>query len=164
MSCIQVMKRLFKPRKRTLLFVIRDHSKVWNLCSSKKKRITLCSVLWMHHLVQYWIYTPFFIVYGDSIWIFGDCSQRRYRQGTFVHITYIPFMPLSFWVNCLFLPALSHNLYRYGILLLNLRLPEVLFSVIFLMCVSYHLHLHVPYSCHWHICFICNILFNWNIT
>ena len=109
--------------------------------------------------------TPlFFIVYGDSIWIFGDCSQRRYRWGTSVHITYIQFMPVSFWVNCLFLPALSHNLYRYGILLLNLRLPGVLFSVIFLMCVGYHLHLHVPYSCHWHVCFICNILCNWNIT
>lgn len=111
-SSVQVMKRLFQPRKRTLLFVIRDHTRVWNLCpwvylKEESKHLLACAPFFECIFLSNTESTPFLSFYVDSTWVFGDCSYERYREGTFLHISYATSMSFSFRVKYLFLPALS---------------------------------------------------------
>jgi len=79
--CTQVMMRLFSPRKTTLLFVIRDQTKVWIYVVELLLRwlkyfwlLNVSSVIW-------WLFALFVIVYSDSTWVSGACSKGRYSEG-----------------------------------------------------------------------------------
>lgn len=67
--------RLFSPRKTTLLFVIRDKTKVYTL----HPLMRTCPVLYYYiHL-----FTMFLAFCTDSVGKFGAYSKRRYSKGDF---------------------------------------------------------------------------------
>jgi len=91
--------RLFSPRKTTLLFVIRDKTKVYTLLPLMR----MCPVLYYY---IHW-FTMFLAFCTDSVGKFGAYSERRYSKGDFSLI----FLLLSFiWFLVLFTIVCKHEM------------------------------------------------------
>lgn len=108
---MKVMMRLFSPRKTTLMFVIRDKTKVWIYAPVfllQLFHVYCASFLECTFFVPYWICIRFITVHVDPTWIFGACSKGRYSEGIFLHIllcsSYAFFFSL---VNYLFVSEFS---------------------------------------------------------
>lgn len=125
------MMRLFSPRKTTLLFVIRDKTKVWSHVFLL--RLYASFTLWNIISLLCLSVCPVGTVLADSSWISRAHSKRRYSKGKFVcfwlhlHLFILLFFIVSFSI------LIGVYSCRYGMQFLSPKPLKILRLVNFLM-------------------------------
>lgn len=125
------MMRLFSPRKTTILFVIRDKTKV--RIHVFVIRLYAHFALWIMISLLSLNVCPVDTVLADSTWIFRAHSKRRYSEGKFVcfwlhlHFFILLFVVVSFSI------LIGVYSCRYGMQFLNPKPLKILRLMNFLM-------------------------------